>query len=180
MITDLNRVTTIKELIEYITRFGIPTDQENICKMQDIVGHSTIGELLFVANDIGRNDENGNPDPSGTWTSNRRGTRDSFYSMLFTIWNWEDACRFWNNNSNPEHQEVTELKRELRSIKDRYDYISERNMSYKDQIEKMQKDYEHVLDANAKAAEEIEKKDLEIVRLKARLFDLMEKSLENK
>ena len=30
--------------------------------------------------------------------------------IAFSIWNWEDATRFWNQHTNPEHAELKELQ----------------------------------------------------------------------
>ena len=43
----------VRELIAYIRLKGIPTDQEKICRMQDLVGHCSEDELAVLANDDG-------------------------------------------------------------------------------------------------------------------------------
>lgn len=168
-----DNIKTATEMVQEVICHGLSTNQEDIIRVQDIFGQSTIGELDRLANDIGRNNEYGEPDPKGTWSSTRHPTRDAFYMILFNIWNWEDATSFWNQYSNPEREELLKLRntceewskhsdnqdklyQEVRS-----DYLEERNLR---------------LDAEEKlksAREEIEAKDLEIMKLKAKLYDLM-------
>lgn len=72
IITTLDQVTTATELVGLVSWQGVSTKQEDICRMQDIIGHSTIEELDLLANDIGAD---GYPDnPKSQVFSGRRGT----------------------------------------------------------------------------------------------------------
>ena len=74
MASKYDSIKTAKDLVSEVMMHGFSLNQEDICRAQDIFGHSTIEELVNLANDIGRNDENGTPDPKGTWSSGRRRT----------------------------------------------------------------------------------------------------------
>ncbi len=75
-------IKTAADLVRHVSVHGLSTKEEDIFRAQDIFGHSTIEELDTLANDIGRNNENGEPDPNGSWSSGRKGTRDTFYFIL--------------------------------------------------------------------------------------------------
>ena len=64
-------IKTAAELVREVKNHGLSTVQEDLNRAADIIGNSEIGELVRLANDIGRNNENGEPDPKGTWSSNR-------------------------------------------------------------------------------------------------------------
>lgn len=175
-------IRTAKELIQRVQLRGFSTKCEDICKAQDIFGNTPIQELVALANDIGRNDENGNPDPKGSWSSSRRETRSTFYMIASHIWNWEDMTRFWNQHSNPEHEEVQELRKKL---KDEMKEHSATKVSLKAELDKTQVEHSRYLEeltAKREAKAEIESlkaqlydRDMEIMELKAKLYDLMMK-----
>lgn len=175
-------ITTAKDLVREVMLNGLITMPEDICRVQDIFGHSTIGELVELANDIGRNDENGNPDPNGSWSSTRRETRSTFYMILTHIWNFDEVSRFWNLHTNPEHQELKDLQSKLRDeMKDH----SSTKKALKEQLDKTAEEHERYLKANHDAATkaetinqleaEIHDLNMKIVELKAKLYDLMTK-----
>ena len=105
-------IKTAAELVAEVRANGLSTVQEDICRAQDIFGHTPIEELDRLANDIGRDNDKGEPDPHGTWSSSRPATQATFYRIVFSIWNWEDAVRFWNQHANPEHMAFDEVKTE--------------------------------------------------------------------
>lgn len=104
-------IKTAAELVAEVRVHGLSLAQEDICRVQDIFGNAPIEDLVALANDIGRNNRNGEPDPKGSMSSNRPATQNTFYSILFRIWHWEDATRFWNQHTNPEHEEVMDSGR---------------------------------------------------------------------
>lgn len=175
MLKELKDVKTAKELIEHIQIHGMSTVQEDIVIMQDIIGHAPIEELYLLANDIGRNDENGNPDPKGTWSSGRKGTQSTFYSLLFHIWNWQDAVDFWNRNTNPEHEKrviVDAQNNDLRAARDR---MRKEIDSKSEELEYLHHQLNESRDSDQGLREVVNRKDAEIQALKAKLYDLMTK-----
>ena len=173
MSSKYDNIKTATEMVQEVICHGLSTNREDIIRVQDIFGQSTIGELDRLANDIGRNNEYGEPDPKGTYSSIRHPTRDVFYMILFNIWSWEEATRFWNQHSNPEREELLKLRNTCKEWSEhsdnqdklyeelRSDYLGECNLRL-DTEEKLKS-----------AREEIEAKDLEIMKLKAKLYDLM-------
>jgi len=172
-------IKTAKELLEKVAMQGFSTQVEDICKAQDIFGHATIEELVALANDNGRNNDKGEPDARGSWSSGRKGFQQTFYSVLFQIWNWEDATRFYNQYSNfPVIDEKAELQEAKKQVKQLKQEISD--------LDKLERATESMLETEKKKATELEadKKQLEaslesaqeeILKLKAKLYDLMTK-----
>ncbi len=175
-----DNIQTAKELVSEVMIHGFSTKQEDVIRAQDIFGHSAIEDLVALANDIGRNDEHGNPDPKGSWTSGRRETRSTFYMILFSIWNYEDAIRFWNLHTNPDHEklkEYEELNEKLRNM------LDAEKADLNDTKIKLHDEILAHYEANEKvSAYETTVQDLnmQIMELKAKLYDLMEERSEKK
>ena len=100
-----------------------------------------------------------------------------FYQVAFHIWSWEDATRFYNQNSNFPvidaleenkmlHQQVKELNGELKRAKDDRDVEHRRCREAVDAEQAAQKKICH-LEA------EVHDRDMTIMELKARLYDLL-------
>lgn len=165
-----DKINSAKELVHEIMNSGLSATQEDINRVQDIFGHATMKELVELANDNGRNNDKHEPDPKGTWSSNRRPTQSTFYSILFQIWNWEDATRFWNQHTNPENEDLRSRIQEVEHdrkeacgrINDLTKNLAEsRNIVFKTEA------------LNIKLTDQLEEKENEIVKLKAKLYDLM-------
>lgn len=177
-----DNIKTAAELVKEVRLNGLSLAQEDICRAQDIFGNAPIEELVFLANDIGRNNRDGEPDPKGTVSSNRPATQNTFYSILFRIWHWDDATRFWNQHSNPEHEEVKELRAKLKAEMVEHSKTKE---ALKEQ--KISTDAEHkfLLIEKGKRVEQGEKirsleamlhdRDMTVMELKAKLYDMIMK-----
>ena len=169
-----DNISSAKELVYHVMLHGMSTKIEDICRAQDIFGHTPIEDLAFLANDIGRNNHNGEPDPKGTMSSGRRATRGTFYSILFQIWNWEDATRFWNTHTNPEHEQFKELRAEIATLKT----IAKQAETDRETYNKERADREAYIDEKLALLDEAirraEDAEAEVIRLKARLFDLID------
>ena len=167
------KIKTPKELLELVKVHGLSAEIEDICRAQDIFGRAPIEDLVTLANDNGRKNDAGKTDPNGSWSSGRDGLQKTFYSVLFHIWNWEDATRFWNQHTNPEYAslkktagKVDELNAELS------DTISECT-SIKIEAEIFRTDLEKAQTENTDLGAKVKAQEEEIMKLKARLYDLM-------
>ena len=168
-----DNIKTPKELLEIVKVHGLNTEIEDVCRAQDIFGRAPIEDLVALANDNGRKNGAGEPDPDGSWSSGRDGLQKTFYSVLFHIWNWEDATRFWNQHTNPEYAslkktagKVKELDAELSTAKSECTSTKIEAEIFRADLEKAEAENTN-LSAKGKAQEE------EIMKLKARLYDLM-------
>ena len=162
--SEYDNINNLRDLLVHITMHGMSTKTEDILRMQDIVGNTSVQDLVAFAND---KDEMGN---MKNW---RR-----FYSLLFSIWNWEDALTFWANNSNPERAKMSALRErnkvlekencENKKLKAWLDKAYEKQEYYRDQ-------YTQTLEKNMDMEKILKQKDEEIVKLKAKMYDLMVK-----
>lgn len=162
----------VRELIDYVRMNGVPTDQEKICRMQDIVGHSSEQELASLANNDGTEEKDGQK-----WSTGRRGTRADFYHLLFHIWNWEDAVRFFNRHTDPT---IKAMRANLQKVNAEYDSVKklyENEHLERTAVEKIKAEhFEALCKADKELVElkkELEAKDLEIMKLKAKLYDFL-------
>lgn len=166
-------IKTAADLVTEVQFHGLSTAQDDICRAQDILGNTSIEELARLANDIGRNNDDGEPDPKGSWSSNRKPTQGTFYSIIFAIWNWEDACRFWNEHTNPLKERHDKICAENRGLRDEREQLVEHRdellASEKEAGEKVSELSAELMDAKLRA----EKAEAEVIQLKARLYDLL-------
>lgn len=175
MSSKYDSIKTAAELVKEVRLNGLSLVQEDICRAQDIFGNAPIEELVFLANDIGRNNRNGEPDPKGTVSSDRPATQNTFYSILFRIWHWDDATRFWNQHSNPEHEEIVELRAKLKAEMAEH---TETKKTLKDEHKALLDERGKVLDLKEKVSNleaEVHYQNMTIMELKAKLYDLMVK-----
>lgn len=166
-------IKTAADLISEVQGHGLSTAQEDLNRAADIFGNSSVEELDRLANDIGRNNENGEPDPKGSWSSNRKATQSTFYMIASAIWNWEDVTRFWNLHTNPEREELVklrnvekELKAEVQKLKGQIEEEHKNCLEYKSLAMKFK-------DERNKIAADLHDSKMNELELKARLYDLM-------
>lgn len=188
-----DKINTAKDLLTEVTIHGMSTNTEDICRAQDIFGHTAIEDLVALANDNGMN---------GSWSTGRRGTQSVFYQVAFAIWHWEDATRFYNEHTNPVFgmlkQQKDELKVQAEDLKARVSEIQEElgsklqaemeehsatKKSLQEQVQNNEIGHKEVLaervranDAEAKVRKmeaDIHDRDMQIMALKAKLYDMM-------
>ena len=151
-------IKTAKDLVKEVALNGMSLNEDDQCRAQDIIGHSTVGELAELAN--------------STVEVGNKSERSTFYFLLKYIWNIEDVIRFWNNNSNPEHKELEIRREEAKKYREYSKKLADEVESLKSELAQLK-----AKATNDKASSEKDKQ--EIIRLKARLFDLIEE-LESK
>lgn len=173
IITTLDQVTTARDLVALVSWQGVSTKLEDIRRMQDIIGHSTIEELDLLANDIGAD---GYPDnPKSTTFSGRRGTRDTFYHLLSVIWNWQDLLNFWNEHTNPDHFRVKELEEKVKKAEAACKKFNEEYNELRKGAEELSNHKMKLTEVAMDQKNRLAAKDREIMELKAKLYDLMVK-----
>jgi len=173
MSSKYDSIQTAAELVAEVQNHGLSLAQGDICRAQDIFGHTPIEDMVQLANDIGRNNAKGEPDPKGTWSSGRRATQSTFYSILTNIWHWEEVTRFWNEHTNPQTEKLKELQdlnKRLAETNDALKFRKEGLVAEEDQMSKQIVELKNKVGIAETRAKEAEK---EVVRLKAKLYDLM-------
>ena len=144
--TKLEQIETATELVQLVSWQGVSTKQEDICKMQDIIGHSTIKQLDELAND--------------------NKTQSTFYHLLSVIWSWEDLIKFWNVHTDPGYKEL----RELRDRKNKDDAVTK---SEKAEAAHWRDMFNHQVVKAQNAEKKVAELETEILKLKAKLYDMM-------
>jgi len=172
MTSKYDSIETAADLVREVQIHGLSIDPNDICRAQDIFGYTSVEELARLANDIGRNNDQGEPDPKGSWSSNRRPTRDTFYMIAFSIWNWEVATHFWNEYTNPEHEMFKELKKKLKEQEEAVQALSAKLDKEQESLF-MVEEYNRLVDRCDEAERRADAAEAEILVLKARLYDFM-------
>lgn len=168
-----DKVETAKDLIFEVAAHGLSTKQEDICRAQDIFGNSSVQELEALATDTGRRDEDSTPNQFGNWTTGRDGTQRYFYQIIFQIWSWADATKYYNEHSNPLYIEGREAVKERDTLKAELTRKESSIAKLNGDIAEYKGAIKQMFDEKADYQKEIDEKDAEIVKLKARLYDLM-------
>ena len=161
-----DNVKTAKDLLTEVQAHGLSTKIEDICRAQDIFGRTSIEELDALANDNGMD---------GSMSTGRRGTQAVFYQVLFYIWNWEDATRFYNQHSNSEYKKLRETVADDQKIKEQLAKATE----------DVRREHEVVVNERSKVikleqelewiSSDLHDREMTIMGLKAKLYDLMVK-----
>ncbi|MCI9120464.1 MAG: hypothetical protein HFG00_02895 [Oscillibacter sp.] len=173
MSSKYDKIKTAAELVAEVQVHGLSTAQEDICRAQDIFGHTAIEELACLANDTGMNNAQGEPDPKGTWSSGRKATRGTFYAIASSIWNWEEVTRFWNQHTNPEREELLNLRSSCKVLEQE---VSEKSEEVaKEHDLRLTETYEKLKlkEEAERLGAELHDRDMSILELKAKLYDLM-------
>lgn len=173
-------IKTAAELVREVQAHGMSTAQEDLIRAADIFGHSSVKELVELANDIGMNNRNGEPDPKGTWSSGRKPTQDTFYFIASRIWHWDEVVRFWNLNTNPQHKELADLRKIRDGLTNDIGRLEGQLETSKAEVkaehESRLAETSEKLKAQKKISQleaEVHDRDMTIMELKARLYDLL-------
>lgn len=176
MASKYDSITTAADLVREVKMHGLSTEQDDLNRAADIFGHSTVEELDELANNIGRLDKDGKPDPNGSW-SGGVATRDTFYFILFKIWNWEEATRFWNQHSNEElkklRKENEDLTLENEENAEDIDCMKRKIDEMKVKLEERTKERNEFSYSLCGTEAKLEAAKNEIMMLKAKLYDMM-------
>lgn len=167
------KIKTPKELLKFVKVRGLSTEIEDICRAQDIFGRAPIEDLIALANDNGRKNDAGKPDPNGSWSSGRDGLQKTFYSVLFHIWNWEEATRFWNQHTNPEYVSLKKTAGRVKELDAELSVTKSECTSAKIEAEIFRTDLEKAQTENTNLSAQVKAREEEIMKLKAKLYDLM-------
>ena len=175
MSSKYDNIKTAADLVREVQNNGLSTATDDICRAQDIFGNSSIEELARLANDIGRNNDQGEPDPNGSWSSSRKPTQGTFYMIAFSIWNWEDATRFWNLHTNPEHKTLERIRKVANELETDAIKAEASNQKLRELHENLIKRYDRLEGEYHAMKCRAENVEAEVIILKAKLYDYMMK-----
>lgn len=139
------------------TTGGLDCDQASICEYQDMIGHSTQEQLKDLSN--------------GVYIS-------TFYRVYGLAYGTTEAIKFYMKNSDKVYNLMLDrdsLKCDLEEMKDKYDKQVLESKKNFDTAQKMRDAWEAEKAEKENIKKELEAAHEEIIRLKARLFDLIEK-----
>lgn len=168
-----DNIKTAADLVAEVAIHGLSTAQDDINRAQDIFGRSTIKELAALANDIGRNNDQGEPDPKGSWSSSRKATQETFYFLAFNIWNWREATAFYNEYTEPKMEEVRRLSKENKELTDS---LTKTTTRYNAEFERAEINAKLIIQYDADKRQlttDLEAARAEITALKVKLYDMM-------
>lgn len=168
-----DNIKTAKDLLAEVKIHGLSTKTEDICRAQDIFGRAPIDDLVALANDNGRMNANGEADPNGSWSNGRDGLQKTFYSVLFNIWNWEEATRFWNQHTNPEYANLRKTAGKVKDLEAKFTVTEGNYKTAAKNAELLNNDLRKAELENSNLAAKVKAQEEEIMKLKARLYDLM-------
>lgn len=165
-----DNIKTPKELVIHVGVHGLSTAVNDICRAQDIFGQAPICDLVELAND-----DNQAANKAGRTHS----YQSTFYMILFHIWDWEDATRFYNQHTNPEWKATVVAAKEAQVIaQDAKTKLADLQGRYTRQLD----DVAYLgktkleLEQRAGVAEtQLAAAQQTILELKAKLYDLMNK-----
>ncbi len=152
-------IKTAADLVAEVKLHGLSTDQEDICRAQDIFGSTPTVELAVLANDIGQN--------------NHYSTQGTFYMIVSYIWNWEEVTRFWNQHTNPQTEELSEEREAHKQADKRNVALVRENDELKGRLSELLDRESELVAARDDAQSRAEKAEAEVVLLKAKLYDLL-------
>ena len=153
--------TSIRELCNRVASDPghlLANDNDAITVYQDLIGHATVEENKALANESALN--------------------ETFYRIYGVAYGTVAAIKFYMQNSNKVYNleaELDDYKEELERLRtmhknseERAKFWEDKSEEYKGQLEEAKRDMEGTVN-------ELEKRDKEIMELKAKLYDLMQK-----
>lgn len=161
MASQYDSIQTPNELLTKVAMHGFSTQIDDKLRAQDIFGRAPIEDLVELANTAGKTSEN-------------------FYIVLFNIWHWTDATRFYNQHSNPDRKRIVNLENEnnelSRKLIEAEKKTADSNEAYDLVVSRLEREKKVSVQAQADKAEvawNLAEAEQEIIRLKAKLYDMM-------
>ena len=156
MSSQYDSIKTPKDLLLEVTAHGLSTKREDICRAQDIFGRAPISDLAELAKE----------------------SYSTFYMVLFNIWNWEDAARFYNEHTLGYPEEIRKLEEEKRGLVGEVAHQKEQARIAHDNMKKEMENRREARAALHKTEAELHDRDMTILELKAELYDYMKREKE--
>ena len=156
MNSQYDSIKTPKDLILEAKAHGLSTTQEDICRAQDIFGRAPIRDLAELAKE-----------DYGT-----------FYMILFSIWNWEDAARFYNEHTLGYPARIRELEEDMRKLEGEVAHQKEQARIAHENMKKEMENRREAREEYHKVRTALHDRDMTILQLKAELYDYMKQEKE--
>lgn len=161
MASQYDSIKTPKELLTQVAMHGFSTQIDDRLRAQDIFGRAPIEDLVELANTTGKTSEN-------------------FYMVLFSIWHWTDATRFYNKYSNPEFKGMKDKELKILGLENKVATVQKKAAEHQEDCQEWMRRCKEEQAAHADTRNEAEcymtlyeAAKQEIIQLKAKLYDLM-------
>ena len=141
-------IDLVKLLKEVKATNAIDTNIEKICEYQDMIGHSAEEELAELAN--------------GNYKS-------EFYRVYALSYRIEDTIRFYRKHDNT----ILEMIEENEQLEDDNKVLEQKLVESKSRLDETERKLIEERNKNSLNAVEIDNLKAEIIKLKARLYDLI-------
>jgi hypothetical protein len=163
MTSQYDKIETAVDLVREVKMHGLSITQVDICRAQDIIGHSTVEEIAFLA-DGGEKDCYGNANDY---------IQRTLFQIIFACWDRDRAVALYNEHVTRYPQRLKEVQEQFHAetqehaeTKNKLEHEKLQHRKASAEADSLQRDLNEMIDAH-KAAE------FEIQRLKAKLYDLM-------
>ena len=154
-----DNIKTATALVSEVKANGLSMETEDICRAQDILGGAPVEELIGLANLTG---------PAG-----KMDMQSAFYLILTRAWNWSEVVQFWNVHTNPMAKQFLELRDENERLRKENEELT---VKIKEAVDDMLDSAEEVGELTKRIEStqlRVEEAETEVVRLKAKLYDLL-------
>lgn len=152
-------IKTATELVAEVKAHGLSVETLDICRAQDIMGGAPVEELVGLANMTG---------PAGT-----RDTQSVFYMIISRVWNWSQMVEFWNRYTNPQTEELKRNRDAYDFVVDESEKLRAENDKLKDRVASLLAEQTELRTRTGDAQRAAEEAEAEVVRLKAKLYDVL-------
>ena len=159
MTSKYDNIETVADLVNEVMLHGFSTAQEDIIRVQDILGGSTVGEIAFLAKG-GEQNETFTPYPKNSRI------QPTFFNIIFSCWDRDRAVALYN-----EH--VTKYPAELKSLREIERKLETANYKLVGGLAQTKANWQDEKMLRQAAEEELAAAKQEILKLKAKLYDQM-------
>ncbi len=149
-VLSLKNDTSISELIKIVRNGGINTDIECINKYADIIGCKSMEQLKEGAYE----------------------DKSTFFFLLRYVWNMQDILSFYNNYCNERIRELEEGYQKMLDLEAQNNMNLESITNLNTIIQNKNDKERDLISNNIKLGNKIAGLETELMRLKAKLFDL--------
>ena len=159
-----DHITTAADLIREVRQHGMSTLTEDIVRIQDIIGHSTVGEIEFLA-------QGGEKDCYGK--AKHDYIQNTFFQIIFACWDKDRAVALYNQHVTRYPAQLEEVQGKLRKEMREHSETKGRLELELDMRKDAEAELDAVMDNNAGLLAANAAAEMEIALLKAKLYDLM-------
>jgi len=154
-----NNIQTAADLVREVKMNGLSTAQDDINRAADIIGRAPIKELVDLATDAQCTAENG-------FTTGKPSTSNTFYSIAFTVWHWEQAARFFAEHTLRLPQQLHDTQKQLKTETARADAAEA-------EATRCMTGWESAAESLQTAQARLKEATADVIQLKANLYDMM-------